>query len=50
MSALLASSWAAPVTAILCGAALVAGATLGAVWDRATTAARHYYAPGRHRR
>jgi hypothetical protein len=50
VTARLASSWAAPAAAILCGAALVAGAALGAAWDRATAAARHYYAPGRHRR
>lgn len=50
MTALLASSWGAPAIAAACGLAVWAGATLGATWDRAPTAARHHYAPGSHRR
>lgn len=50
MIALLASSWGAPAIAAVSLAAVVAGATLGATWDRATTTARHHYAPGSHRR
>lgn len=37
--AVLASPWGAVVLAVLALAALVAGAALGAVWDRATAAA-----------
>lgn len=46
MTALLAFAWDALVIAALMLAAVTAGAT----WDRATAAARHHYAPGRHRR
>lgn len=50
MTALLASAWGAPAIAAVSLAAVIAGATLGATWDRALATARHYYAPGSHRR
>jgi hypothetical protein len=50
MTALLASPWGAYAAGALALAAVWAGATLGATWDRATTAIRHYYAPGSRRR
>jgi hypothetical protein len=51
VTALLGSPWLAPVLAVTALAAVTAGATLGAAWDRLTAAARRHYAPtGSHRR
>jgi hypothetical protein len=50
VTALLSSAWGAPAIAAASLAAVWAGATLGATWDRATTTIRHHYAPGSHRR
>jgi len=50
VTALLASSWGAPTIAAVMLAAVVAGAGLGATYDRACAAIRHHYAPGSHRR
>lgn len=51
MIALLASSWGAPAIAAASLAALVAGAALGATYDRLTARARARYTPtGVHRR
>jgi hypothetical protein len=50
VTALFASPYGAYAAAAASLAAVATGAALGAVWDRATAAARHYYAPGRHRR
>lgn len=50
MTDLLASPWGAAFGGAFALAAVTAGATLGAAWDRITTRAHRYYAPGRHRR
>jgi hypothetical protein len=48
--ALLASPYGPYAAGLLCLAAVATGVYLGAAWDRASAAARHYYAPGRRRR